>query len=230
MSSHGPERSIVTGRRTMYAGLLDRSKIPERTQEGGPLPLKHREVAAPDERAVTNATAGPRGIGTAVAFDWALGVQLAIDGVCFAAGVGPGSALASWQPLARIGVGVATCAAVIPCALAGEALRRGVRPFRRVQIAGNALLLLGGLASLPATISTLRAHGLAGHVGAILNESVLLFADAAILWLLTRPQTRDWFATTTPEAARARHGRRWMAGIVLIALAGGVAVAFDRLY
>lgn len=190
-----------------------------------------RHVTVETARPIDTApTTGPRGIGTAVVFDWALGAQLVVDGVCFAAGVGPGSALASWQPVARIAAGIVTSACAIPCALAGEAMRRGFRPFRRVQVVGNALLLVLGLASLPVTVTTLRHHGLMGHIGAILNESVLLFADGAIIWLLTRPQTKKWFETTSGAEARKRHGRRWMAGILVIAVASGVVVAFDRLY
>ena len=192
--------------------------------------LKHHEVPAAETPGEAEPGAGPRGIGSAVAFDWALGAQLLIDGVCFAAGVGPGSALSSWQPGARIVAGVVTGAGAIPCALAGEAMRRGFRPFRRVQMAGNALLLAAGLAGLPATVAMLRRHGLPAHIGAIVNESVLLFADGAIIWLLARPQTREWFAETSGAEARKRHGRRWMAGILAIAVASGAAVAFEWMY
>ena len=188
------------------------------------------ELTASGPNVEPQAPAGPRGVGTAVAFDWALGAQFLLDGACVALGVGPGSGVLSGRPGLRILAGIAVCAAAIPCALAGEAMRRGVRPMRSAQIGGNAVLLLGGVVSLPATVAQLRRNGLPGHVGGVVHESVLLFADAAIVWLLTRPRTRAWFATTTSTEARARHGGKWVAGVLLTAIASGAIIAFDGMW
>ncbi|MGH2486626.1 MAG: hypothetical protein ACRDHE_11495, partial [Ktedonobacterales bacterium] len=88
--------------------------------------LRQREAAAIGPDSEPRAPAGPRGVGTAVTFDWALGAQLLLDGACVALGVGPGSGVLSSRPGLRVVAGIAVCAGAIPCVLAGEAMRRGI--------------------------------------------------------------------------------------------------------
>ncbi|MGH2514291.1 MAG: hypothetical protein ACRDHP_01410, partial [Ktedonobacterales bacterium] len=125
----------------------------------------------------------------------------------------------------RLGTATLALLAAVPCALFGEGMRRGVRLLRPVQIAGNALLVLYGLVQLP-TLGGVRP----GNLSPIVRTLVLLVASPVVVYLLSRPQTRAWFANTTSTAARARHGGKWIAGHLIWALLGGAAIAFAGLY
>lgn len=177
--------------------------------------------ARPGERAL-----GPRGIGTAVAFDWGLGVELLTLAPFIALGTGPGA------PAARLGIPLRLGAAALTLGFSavtfalGEGMRRGWRPAWLTQIVPTAGITLGGVVAIPATLASLR-HG---HFGMLVSTSIMLFASPVIFWGLTRPRTRDWIATTTSAAARARHGGRWLIGPLISAIIGGLAVAFSRLY
>ncbi len=116
--------------------------------------------------------------------------------------------------------------AAVPCFLLGEGIRRGFRPARPLQVALNALLAIAGIVTLPSTIADVRG----GHYSGIVRSAILLIASPAIVWLLTRPQTRDWFAQTTSAQARARHSGWWLLFIALWAIVGGAAVAFGAGY
>lgn len=177
-------------------------------------------------RSAVSAEAGPRGVGMGVAFDWALVAQLVVVAPFVALGIGPGDAFARFSPAARLAAALATVVAALPCAIAGEALRSGHPLMRRLQIAGNLLLALYGITGIPAAAGDLR-HA---HFGGAVRTVVLLGVSPVIVWLLTRPQTRQWFEATTTAQARARHGGWWIAGILIWALAGGVAIAFQNQY
>jgi hypothetical protein len=168
---------------------------------------------------------GPRGIGTGVAFDWALAVQLLTDAGLAAFGVLPTTgrqmSAGARPPLVA---GLLVAAALV--AAQGEALRRGRRVAWLLQVAFNTLLVLDGLAELPRTITALQV----GHVGQLLREVVLLVVSPLLVWLLTRPDTRTWVKTTTASAASARHGGRWIVWIAGCAVIGGVAIAFASKY
>src|SRR5262245_59937240 len=85
----------------------------------------------------------PRGGRIGVAFDWGLGVQVAVTGAAALAGLQIGAGRI--PPLAGAAMlGVAAAAFV-----QGEALRRGSSWARWIQIGSNSLVTLGGLASLP---------------------------------------------------------------------------------
>lgn len=168
----------------------------------------------------------PGGIGTGVAFDWGLCVQLLIDGAFFFLGVGPASALAG-QPFAtRLAAGLGSVLAAALVFTQGEALRRGRRVARIIQIVANSLLTLVGLAQLPGLVPSLQA----GQFSALVVEGILLIASPLIVWLLTRQRTRAWFASTTSAEARARHSGRWLFWMALYAIVGGAAVAFASYY
>ncbi|HST88013.1 MAG TPA: hypothetical protein VLJ14_06500 [Ktedonobacterales bacterium] len=170
---------------------------------------------------------GPAGIGTAVAFDWALAAQIVIVGLSVLVGAGPGS-LGAGRPIAlRVLAAVLSVAlAALPFAL-GEAMRRGRQMAWVVQLVFNSLLPLTGLVQIPAAIDAL-GHG---QFGLLVREVVVLLVSPLIVWLLTRPRTRAWLARTTSAEARARHGSaRWLVSIAVIALLGGAAIAFDGLY
>lgn len=185
-----------------------------------------REQDVTDASAQGQSSLKPGGIGTGVAFDWALTVQIVTDGVCFLLGVGPGSSVAG-QPLpARLALALAAVVAAALVFTQGEALRRGRRIARIIQIVANSLLVIVGLVNLPGLISSLQNR----QFGSLVVELVLLIVSPLIVWLLTRKRTRDWFATTTSAEARARHSGRWLFWMVLYAVIGGLAVAFANYY
>ena len=168
----------------------------------------------------------PGGIGTGVAFDWALAVQLVTDGMCFILAVGPGSTMAGMALPLRLAAALFTFLAAALVFTQGEALRRGRRIARIIQIVANSLLVILGLVNLPGLIPSLRMR----QFGALVVEVVLLVVNPLIVWLLTRKRTRQWFATTTSAEARARHSGRWLFWMALYAIIGGLAVAFANSY
>ncbi|HEY7355285.1 MAG TPA: hypothetical protein VH590_02430 [Ktedonobacterales bacterium] len=168
----------------------------------------------------------PGGIGTGVAFDWALAVQIVTEGVFFLLGVGPGSMMAGQPFPARLTLALVSLPAAALVFTQGEALRRGRRVARIIQIVANALLPIVGLVNLPGLIQSLQA----GHLGSLVVELVLLVVSPLIVWLLTRKRTRVWFASATSAEARARHSGRWLFWIALYAIVGGLAVTFSNYY
>jgi hypothetical protein len=168
----------------------------------------------------------PGGIGTGVAFDWALAVQLVTDGICFILAFGPGNSLAGTALPLRLVVALFTFLAAALVFTQGEALRRGQRIARIIQIVANSLLVILGLVNLPDLLSSLPMR----QFGSLVVELVLLVVNPLIVWLLTRKRTREWFATTTSVQARARHSGRWLFWMALYAIIGGLSVAFARYY
>jgi hypothetical protein len=187
---------------------------------------ERQETAAPEVAAPQAVVKGPGGIGTGVAFDWALGVQIVLDGVFFLLGVGPGGSVAGQPLIARLALLLASLVAAALLFTQGEALRRGRRIARIIQIVANSLLILLGLSNLPDLLPSLQQ----GHVSSLVVEVILLIVNPLIVWLLTRKRTRLWFATVTSAEARARHGGRWLLWMALYAIIGGVAVAFAGYY
>ncbi|MBF6591422.1 MAG: hypothetical protein IVW57_12970 [Ktedonobacterales bacterium] len=184
------------------------------------------QMAAPADLSAVAATSGPRGIGTAVSFDWGIGFELLILAPYFVAGTGPGSSLIHQGTMPRLGAGLLTLGLAAGAFALGEGMRRGWRPAWAVQVVLNSAITLGGLATLPAAVSGLRS----GHFGQAVATSIMLFISPAIAWMLTRPATRAWLARTTSAAARARHGGAWLIGPLLCAVIGGAAIAFQRAY
>jgi hypothetical protein len=176
--------------------------------------------------------AGPRGIGTAVAFDWAIAAELALYAVVIALGVGPGADIArQFAPRGGVALVLAALAALLagaPLFALGEALRRGRELARRLQILFNAALFVAGLILLPEGISGLARTR---RFGGLTPPLYMIALSGVILWQLTRPQTHAWFGTVSSGEARRRHGgARWLLPTVLIAIVGGTSVTFDSLY
>ena len=184
---------------------------------------QREETAAPTTPPDHAAPGGPRGIGTAVAFDWGLTAQLVIEAPFFVLGVGPGSAVAALPLGARLGAAAVTLIfAAITFAL-GEGVRRGRRLVWMFQIAINALLFFGGF---PVLINGIHDLG-QGHVGGLIPALIMLIASPAAAILLASKRTRAWIATTTSAEARKRHGGKWPWLIAIWAIIGGAAVAFS---
>ncbi|HEY7849942.1 MAG TPA: hypothetical protein VIC27_07745 [Ktedonobacterales bacterium] len=172
------------------------------------------------------AAQGPRGIGTGVAFDWALSAQILIMAPFFALGVGPGSATAGAPLAARIGIVVASVIAASLIGGIGEALRRGNRYAWMFQMGFNTLLIFDGVFEIPGALHLLSQ----GLYSGLVRGFVLLIIDPIIVYLLTRPQTRAWIARVTPAEAMARHGGRWVAFVAFCAVIGGALIAFHGYY
>lgn len=176
---------------------------------------------------------GPRGIGTAVAFDWAIGCELLLFAPLIALGLGPGADIgAQFAPApelwARTGIALLTVLGALPLFALGEGLRRGMQLARVGQLALNSVLFLAGIGLLRSGVDTLARQR---RVGGLVPPLYMLLLGGLILWQLTRPQTREWFARVSTTEARARHGTpRWLATILVIALIGGASVVFDSLY
>ncbi len=183
-----------------------------------------RSAQAAGERTVER---GPRGIGTGVAFDWALAAQILIMAPFIALGVGPGALAAGMPPTVRVGAVIASVVAAMICGGIGEALRRGNRYAWLFQIGFNALLFLDGFFGLSGAFDELRQQG---HVSGLVRSVVLLIISPLIVFLLTRPQTRAWIARVTPAEAMARHGGRWIAFVALWSVIGGALIAFQGFY
>lgn len=176
-----------------------------------PLPTKTDEEF---ERAPENR---PRGIGTAILFDWSFVAFLVALVVMAAAQRGIASRQAAAAALLAIVLGT-------PLALLGEALRRGKRPARIIQITASGLIGALNLLGFIRDLSSL----LQGTLRFPLNL-VALIAGIAIIWGLTRPQTIAWFARVKSSQARARHGSRWLALALLASLVIGVIWCFGTL-
>jgi hypothetical protein len=182
---------------------------------------------------------GPSGIGTGVAFDWALCAELIIVAVLFLAGrnalaspgmgTGMGMGMRGAMGMSRglmLASAVALLVVSVPIFLQGEGLRRGRRWAWIIQVIFNALLIPVGLVSLPGAI----AHVGPGHFGDLVVALVESVVSGVLVWLLLRPNTRAWVGTVTARAASARHSGRWIAWIVLYAIIGGAAIALNASY
>jgi hypothetical protein len=167
---------------------------------------------------------GPSGIGTGVAFDWALCAELIILAILFLAGQRP---LAMDMSRAAVAAsGVALLAVSVPIFLQGEGLRRGRRWAWIIQVIFNALLIPVGLVSLPGAVARVGS-GRFGDLVVALVESVV---SGTLLFLLLRPNTRAWVGSVSAREASARHGGRWLVWMVVYAIIGGAAIALNAYY
>jgi hypothetical protein len=157
----------------------------------------------------------PQGIGSAVSFDWAIGVQLTSQGIA-ALVLNPGAKTA----LLLAGY---LAGAALPVAQ-GESLRRGKRWALGIQLVAMGIMPVGGLVLLPQAIAAIRA----GQPFGALSAGILLFVAPPIFWRLSRPGTRAWFRRVDSVTARRRHGGRWVPAIAAIAFAGGLIVAWSQ--
>jgi hypothetical protein len=162
----------------------------------------------------------PQGIGMAVAFDWGLAVQILLIPFLplFFPNTGYFKAL-KLSPALTIAVSFLIAlpfAALV--AILGEGVRRGRRWTRPIQIGANSLGFLGGFATLPG----LWQGSNEGNYWSLVTAVILLIFSPLIAWRLSRPATKQWFATVKSKDARRRHGGSWPWLILLWAIAGGV--------
>ena len=165
----------------------------------------------------------PQGIGTAVAFDWGLTVELLLLPILpFILGVpSPYKLPRVNSVLSTILSTAALWVIAILFAIFGEGIRRGWRWTRPIQLVGNTLGFVGGFFLLPGTLKSIQARDYLAVVPAL----ILLFVSPVIAWRLSRPATAQWFARVTSVQARERHGGKWVWFIMLWSGIGGALVA-----
>jgi hypothetical protein len=154
----------------------------------------------------------PHGGRIGVAFDWGLGVQLAVTGAAALAGVQIDA-----LPMPPL-VGAALVGVSALAFAQGEALRRGYGWARWVQLGANSLVTLGALAGLPILVRGLQQ----GHYAMLYSYAIMLIVLPAEVWLLLQPGSRRWYGHVDPAAARARHSGRWLTGTVAWAVVCGL--------
>ena len=162
---------------------------------------------------------GARGVGLTVALLWGVSVQLIAQGLShlagstlFAAHSGRNGSLAA----AASFFGGSVAAAF------GEAVRRGHERSRKLAVALAAALTVAGLVSLPRTLADLRR----GFIWPSIPTLVLLTIAPLIAVWMHSSRSRAWFAATTSEDARVRHGGVWPFVLAAIAVASGLLVAY----
>lgn len=159
--------------------------------------------------------ARPRGVATAVVFDWALTVQLTTQAIAASSG---------HLGLARDPAAIAgrVVAALLMLAL-GEGLRRGKAALRVAEATIVALVTMLGVGSAAALVT---GHGDRGLVFSVIIE--LTFAPW-LVWALLRPETAAWFAATGARRPPApRTSGRWLLVLVALSVVWGVAVAWSQ--
>jgi hypothetical protein len=156
--------------------------------------------------------AGPKGIGLAVAFDWAFASQLAITSILPLVLLAMGQ-LRQIQPAATFPPLIGT----VLFAILGEGVRRGKSWARIIQIIWNSLGFIGGFAALYAALNFSR--------WLFVPAAILLILAPFIVWRLTRPATATWFKTVTDAEARRRHGGSWPWLILIWSIISGAIVA-----
>lgn len=162
----------------------------------------------------------PQGIGMAVAFDWGLAVQILLTPFLslFLPNISYFKALKLSPVLTTAASFLISLPFAALLAIFGEGVRRGWRWTRPVQIVANSLGFLGGFATLPG----LWQGSKEGNYWSLVTAVILLIFSPLIAWRLSRPATKQWFATVKSEDARRRHGGLWPWLILLWAIAGGV--------
>ncbi|MBA3824349.1 MAG: hypothetical protein H0X24_10710 [Ktedonobacterales bacterium] len=173
------------------------------------------------------ALAKPLGIGLGVAFIWALGAQM-LTNVFLAIRFGArGFAMSPAQPGMTVFLVVGFLVAFGLSVALGEGLRSGQKWAWWIVVVLTGALSLGGLITIPATVSALSHHD--GWV--LWPQLILLTLPPFIFYRLLQAPTRTWFDHVTVAAARARHNAPvWFATIIGSAAVGGFLTAiFARL-
>ncbi len=170
----------------------------------------------------------PKGIGMAVAFDWGLTVELLLLPILM---LFFGSSILSTQSstTSKFVIVFTLLISWIIAALFGvfgEGVRRGWRWTRPVQIVGNSLGFLGGLALLVQLFNNIKV----GNYWTLVPACILLIVSPLIAWRLSRPETATWFKSVTSQEARKRHGGSWVWWIALWSIIGGTLVAIGALH
>src|SRR5881275_844102 len=196
--------------RNVYSLLYDYINV---NKDGG-MNLKEAQRSRPDDVIpVKEPVVGkqpdlkPQGIGMAVAFDWGLAVQILVTPFLplFLPNTGFFKAF-KLSPALTIAVSfLISLPFVALLAIFGEGVRRGWRWTRPVQIVINSLGFLGGFATLPG----LWQGSKSGNYWSLVTAVILLIFSPLIAWRLSRPVTKQWFATVNSKDARRRHGGLW---------------------
>ena len=170
----------------------------------------------------------PKGIGMAVAFDWGLTVELFLIPlfmVFLEASIMPKQASIA-SNFTLIFVFVFSWAIAALFAIFGEGVRRGWRWTRPIQIVGNALGFIGGLALLVQLFNNIKV----GNYWSLVPTFILLIISPIIVWRLSRPETATWFKSVTSQQARQRHSGSWVWWIALWSIIGGTLVALGAFH
>ncbi len=165
-------------------------------------------------------TGGPQGIGVAVAFDWALALQIVVMPIIQSILGSQGIIKPPNLQVVTV-VGPLIIAAIF--AALGEGLRSGRGWARIVQLVLNSLGFLGGIGLLFLAIPAL-GHG---NFLPLVPALILLIVSPIIVWRLSRPVTGRWFKIVSSADARRRHGGAWPWLILIWSLVGGMLVALS---
>lgn len=171
---------------------VERESPVRRPRPRTPLPVK---TDAEFEQASENQ---PRGVATAIIFDWSLMVFLSTLAIVAIIQRG----LTSRQAVSAAGLALLIG---LPLVGLGELLRRGRRVARPMQIVASGLIAAGNVIGLLSDLARLTR----GVVRPTTNIPALA-AGLFIIWGLTRPQTIAWFARISATRARERHGGSWL--------------------
>ena len=171
---------------------VDREPPARRPRPRSPLPVKTDDEF---EQAPENQ---PRGIATAIIFDWSLMVFLST--LLIIAIVQRG--LTSRQAASAAGLALLIG---LPLVVLGEMVRRGRRVARPIQIVVSGLIASGNVLGFLSDLALLTR----GVVRPTTNIPALA-AGLFIIWSLTRPQTTAWFARISTARAHERHGGSWL--------------------
>lgn len=158
----------------------------------------------------------PRGGRIGVAFDWGLATQIGVMAVASLVGVPFGGQAMS------IGAALGSLVAAGVVFTQGEALRRGSKWARWIQIGANSLLTLGGLVSLPGAVTAVQA----GNFWPLYPLVLLLIVSPIEVWLLLQPGSKATYGKLGAAAFRARHSGPWLTGTIAWAVVCGVLQAF----
>ncbi len=168
----------------------------------------------------------PRGIGMAVAFDWGLAVQMLVMPLLplFSPFKSAGLRLPALK-LGPLPTSITPFLVSLPLValfvVFGESIRRGQRWARPIQIVGNTLGFLAGLA----TLGNVWRSSKMGNYWPLVTAVILLVFSPLIAWQLSRPITGRWFASVSSAEARKRHSGAWPWWIALWGVVGGVLQA-----
>jgi hypothetical protein len=173
-----------------------------------PLPTKTNEEL---ERARENQ---PRGLAVGVVFDWATAMLFGALLVVAIVQRGLDSRQAAAAGFLALVVG-------LPLVGLGEALRRGRRGARLVQVTVSGLIAAINVVGLIRDLGDLF-HGEIPHT----TNLPSLLAGIYVIWGLTRPQTIAWFARTKPARVRERHGGRWLQTAIGLSVVIGIIAVF----
>ncbi len=164
----------------------------------------------------------PKGVGLSVAFIWALAAQMltSVLLVLLFGSQGFSTRNAHLGPDLLLALGYLVAMGILIGI--GEALRSGREWSWWVLVVLSGALSLGGLVLLPGTFQALSM----GDRWVLWAQIILLTLPPFILYRLLQPITRQWYAQTSIEDARARHNAPlWFATIIGCAALGGFLTA-----